>query len=117
MLNFTSLKPLKVFNFKTPALLSQGRPNGVAFNADDHKKRHNLSFSATSARRLGTHRKSISITTAATSRGGGSMSELDDNVRKLLQAFLWIAEGVYVIWLFLLPYAPVSIVMPLLYFS
>ncbi|KAI3467113.1 hypothetical protein Pfo_023776 [Paulownia fortunei] len=106
VLNFTSLKPLKIFNFRTPVLLSEGRPNGVTFNADDQKNRHNLSLSATSAWTLGTHRKFISIKTASTSGGGGSMSELDDNVRKLLQAFLWAAEGVYIIWLFLLPYAP-----------
>lgn len=35
-----------------------------------------------------------------------SVSELDDNVRKVLQFVLWATEGVYIIWLFLLPYAP-----------
>lgn len=33
--------------------------------------------------------------------------ELDDNFRKFIQIGLWIAEAVYVLWLFLLPYAPV----------
>nr|XP_043607206.1 uncharacterized protein LOC122579158 [Erigeron canadensis] len=35
-----------------------------------------------------------------------SVAELDHNVRKALQYSLWTAEGVYIIWLFLLPYAP-----------
>ncbi|KAI4357841.1 hypothetical protein L6164_001764 [Bauhinia variegata] len=35
-----------------------------------------------------------------------SEEEGDDNVRKLLQVMLWVAEGVYILWLFLLPYAP-----------
>ncbi|KAK6134078.1 hypothetical protein DH2020_032175 [Rehmannia glutinosa] len=100
--NFTSLKPLKIFNFRDPILRCEAN---FAFNADDRKK-GNLSVSAISAWRLGTRRKSIAIKTAASSGGGGSVSELDDNVRKLLQALLWVAEGVYIIWLFLLPYAP-----------
>ncbi|KAK6132050.1 hypothetical protein DH2020_034214 [Rehmannia glutinosa] len=103
--NFTSLKPLKIFNFRDPILRFEARQKGFAFNADDRKK-GNLSVSAISAWRLGTRRKSIAIKTAASSGGGGSVSELDDNVRKLLQALLWVAEGVYIIWLFLLPYAP-----------
>jgi len=32
----------------------------------------------------------------------------DDNSRRVLQIILWVAEGVYILWLFLLPYAPVS---------
>lgn len=32
----------------------------------------------------------------------------DDNLRRVLQIALWVAEGVYILWLFLLPYAPVS---------
>ncbi|PSR91183.1 Monocarboxylate transporter 6 like [Actinidia chinensis var. chinensis] len=36
-----------------------------------------------------------------------SLPEGDDgNVRRVLQFILWIAEGVYILWLFLLPYAP-----------
>lgn len=30
----------------------------------------------------------------------------DDNLRRVLQTALWGAEGVYILWLFLLPYAP-----------
>ncbi|XP_040996774.1 uncharacterized protein LOC121242852 isoform X2 [Juglans microcarpa x Juglans regia] len=37
-----------------------------------------------------------------------SADEGDDNTRRLLQIILWVAEGVYILWLFLLPYAPVS---------
>ncbi|KAF3431828.1 hypothetical protein FNV43_RR26564 [Rhamnella rubrinervis] len=32
--------------------------------------------------------------------------ELDGNLRRVLQFLLWVAEGVYILWLFLLPYAP-----------
>ena len=35
------------------------------------------------------------------------ISEEDGNVRRFLQLILWAAEGVYILWLFLLPYAPV----------
>lgn len=33
-------------------------------------------------------------------------SNEDSNLRKVIQALLWVAEGVYILWLFLLPYAP-----------
>lgn len=36
-----------------------------------------------------------------------SAEEGDDNIRRVLQVALWVAEGVYVVWLFLLPFAPV----------
>lgn len=45
---------------------------------------------------------------AAPQKPTTSTEELDDNVRKVLQVFLWTAEGVYILWLFLLPYAPVG---------
>ncbi|KAL7001201.1 hypothetical protein U1Q18_002354 [Sarracenia purpurea var. burkii] len=32
--------------------------------------------------------------------------EDDENVRRVLQFILWAAEGIYILWLFLLPYAP-----------
>ncbi|XP_059453977.1 uncharacterized protein LOC132184376 isoform X2 [Corylus avellana] len=35
-----------------------------------------------------------------------STEEGDDNSRRVLQIILWVAEGVYILWLFLLPYAP-----------
>ncbi|KAE9451038.1 hypothetical protein C3L33_17065, partial [Rhododendron williamsianum] len=38
--------------------------------------------------------------TAAAEKGDGH------NVRRVLQSVLWVAEGVYIFWLFLLPYAP-----------
>lgn len=34
-------------------------------------------------------------------------AEGNDNVRRVLQIVLWAAEAVYILWLFLLPYAPV----------
>lgn len=40
-----------------------------------------------------------------------SDEEGDDNTRRMLQIALWVAEGIYVLWLFLLPYAPVSITL------
>ncbi|CAI9096239.1 OLC1v1032336C1 [Oldenlandia corymbosa var. corymbosa] len=45
-------------------------------------------------------------TTIAGVGRGGSVTELDDNVRKFLQVALWATEAVYIVWLFLLPYAP-----------
>lgn len=35
--------------------------------------------------------------------------EGDDGMRRLLQILLWGAEGIYIFWLFLLPYAPVGV--------
>ncbi|CAK7326547.1 unnamed protein product [Dovyalis caffra] len=35
-----------------------------------------------------------------------SAEEGNVNVRKVVQIILWVAEGVYILWLFLLPYAP-----------
>lgn len=37
-----------------------------------------------------------------------SSEDSNDNVRKPIQTILWVLEGVYILWLFLLPYAPVS---------
>ncbi|KAL3654389.1 hypothetical protein CASFOL_004070 [Castilleja foliolosa] len=94
-LNLTSVKPLRILNLRDTILLS---------DAGDRKK---LSFPySLRSRRFGTRRENVSIITAASRGGGDLVPELDDNVRKLLQTILWIAEGVYVIWLFLLPYAP-----------
>ncbi|CAI9096240.1 OLC1v1032336C2 [Oldenlandia corymbosa var. corymbosa] len=42
-------------------------------------------------------------TTIAGVGRGGSVTELDDNVRKFLQVALWATEAVYIVWLFLLP--------------
>ncbi|KAH6810044.1 transmembrane protein [Perilla frutescens var. frutescens] len=103
-----SLRPLRIVNFRTPVLISEGRSNHASFNGDERKQRHSLSISNRFSLGLRLHQKFISSTTAAASGGGGggSMAELNDDVRKLLQIFLWIAEAVYIIWLFLLPYAP-----------
>ncbi|XP_028113087.1 uncharacterized protein LOC114311204 isoform X3 [Camellia sinensis] len=32
----------------------------------------------------------------------------DGNLRRVLQFSLWVAEGIYILWLFLLPYAPMA---------
>ncbi|KAL0463621.1 UNVERIFIED_CONTAM: hypothetical protein Slati_0249700 [Sesamum latifolium] len=106
--NFTPLKPSRIFKLRNPVLLFERRPKGVAFSIDDQDKSSDPSVFTARVPGLGTNPKFISTTTAATSGGGGSVSELDDNVRKLLQSLLWIAESVYIIWLFLLPYAPMS---------
>ncbi|XP_037493287.1 uncharacterized protein LOC105642006 [Jatropha curcas] len=50
-------------------------------------------------------RRKPSILNAAVSSDKGD----GDNARKVLQIILWALEGVYILWLFLLPYAPVSI--------
>nr|XP_017223688.1 PREDICTED: uncharacterized protein LOC108200121 isoform X2 [Daucus carota subsp. sativus] len=46
-----------------------------------------------------TRRKSIS-------GDEGGLDDEDGSVRRVLQFVLWAAEGVYIAWLFLLPYAP-----------
>ncbi|KAG6391702.1 hypothetical protein SASPL_149460 [Salvia splendens] len=101
-INCASIRPLRIVNFKTPVLISL-----VDFICDDRRKRRSLSISSRCARRLRLNRNFISSTTAAAGGGGGgSVSELNDGARKLLQVILWIAEAVYIVWLFLLPYAP-----------
>ncbi|KAL2546494.1 hypothetical protein Fot_15727 [Forsythia ovata] len=115
VLNFTSLKTAKSFNFNsTPHFWLREGPNSVAFSLDNKKKWPIVTTAASRTKRLAnglyncneTFRTFPSTTVAATGGGGSSVSELDDNVRKILQAVLWVAEGVYVFWLFLLPYAP-----------
>lgn len=49
----------------------------------------------------GRRRPTVSVTPS-------SLKENDGNLRRVLQIGLWVAEVVYVLWLFLLPYAPVS---------
>lgn len=46
-----------------------------------------------------------------------SSEEGEDNLRRVLRISLWVAEGVYILWLFLLPYAPVCTLFYLLKFS
>ncbi|XP_015895598.3 uncharacterized protein LOC107429431 isoform X1 [Ziziphus jujuba] len=43
---------------------------------------------------------------AVPEKSTSSNEELDGNFRRVLQFLLWVAEGVYILWLFLLPYAP-----------
>lgn len=43
-----------------------------------------------------------------------SSKEKDDNLKRVVQIGLWGAEIAYVLWLFLLPYAPVGILFMLL---
>lgn len=50
-------------------------------------------------------RRKSTVSDAAVSSEEGS----GDTVSKVLQIILWVFEGVYILWLFLLPYAPVSI--------
>lgn len=115
VLNYTSFKPVKSFDFNLkPQVLLRERPNGVPCCIGNKKKCPIVTSAASRTRRLGnglyncdnTCQKFPSTTTAATGGGDSSVSELDGNVRILLRAVLWVAEGVYVLWLFLLPYAP-----------
>ncbi|PON59540.1 Transmembrane protein [Parasponia andersonii] len=46
------------------------------------------------------------ITCHATRRRPTSDKDLDGNLKRVLQVGLWVAEGVYILWLFLLPSAP-----------
>ncbi|CAA2974046.1 hypothetical protein CDL12_21493 [Olea europaea subsp. europaea] len=115
VLNYTSFKPVTSFDFNLKhQVLLRGRPNGVACCIGNTKKCSIVTSAPSGIRRLdnglynrdNTCQKFTSTTMAATGGGGSSVSELDDNVRKILQAVLWVAEAVYVFWLFLLPYAP-----------
>ncbi|XP_051122128.1 uncharacterized protein LOC127245337 [Andrographis paniculata] len=103
----TPFEPLRIFSYRARVLLSGEGPTGVSFNADGQKKllRKSSPF-AVSADIYSSRRKSVYLKTAATSGGDGSVSELNNNVRRLLRALLWFAEGVYIFWLFFLPYAP-----------
>lgn len=58
------------------------------------------------------------ITCRATPRKptAGADEDLDSNLRKVLQALLCVAEGIYIFWLFLLPFAPVSISLCFFFF-
>ncbi|KAF8407826.1 hypothetical protein HHK36_006962 [Tetracentron sinense] len=44
--------------------------------------------------------------TTSASKSKQPPQEGDENTRRALQILLWTAEGVYILWLFLLPYAP-----------
>lgn len=64
-----------------------------------HKTSAPLHSSATLCR--ASRRKSTSMSSTSEEGENGS-------VRRVLQLALWTAEAVYILWLFLLPYAPVS---------
>ncbi|KAK6921762.1 hypothetical protein RJ641_012269 [Dillenia turbinata] len=49
---------------------------------------------------------SFSASVSKTKQPLSSDDDIDDNLRRLLQTLLWSAEGIYILWLFLLPYAP-----------
>lgn len=99
----SSFRRLRIANFRTPSIASR-----IYFNGGDRKTGHSSSLPRIDAQRL----RLPSTAVAAGGGGGGSVSELNDDVRKLLQVNLWIAEAVYIVWLFLLPYAPVSTISP-----
>ena len=40
--------------------------------------------------------------------GERELSEVETRSQRVLQVALWVMEGVYISWLFLLPYAPVN---------
>lgn len=54
-------------------------------------------------RTLSCHAARRKPTALATS---SSAEEGDGNLRRVLRIALWVAEGIYILWLFLLPYAP-----------
>ncbi|KZV47451.1 hypothetical protein F511_23031 [Dorcoceras hygrometricum] len=106
VLSFTSFRPLNIYisGFRSHFRIPEQNEINVS---PSKKSRSTPSIAAKCSNRLanGVRRKVFPVA-AATGGGGGSVSELDDNVRKILQAVLWVAEGVYIVWLFLLPYAP-----------
>ncbi|XP_071703377.1 uncharacterized protein [Rutidosis leptorrhynchoides] len=95
----TNFRHHATFQPNTPTLLfkKQQQQQIIAFQSKPLKFRQKVltAFICSASRRNPT-----------TTTSGVSVTELDDNVRKVLQYLLWAAEGVYIIWLFLLPYAP-----------
>ncbi|KAK9276205.1 hypothetical protein L1049_005736 [Liquidambar formosana] len=51
-------------------------------------------------------RKPTVSNTTTSSSSSAAASVPNGNVRRLIQFVLWLAEGIYIFWLFLLPYAP-----------
>lgn len=81
-----------------PVLFRKGRQEIVCFKSSWKKA---LTDSSSSTHHAASRRDS-------TSSSSSTDDDDDDNKqRKILQSVLWAAEGVYIIWLFLLPYAPV----------
>ncbi|VFQ85506.1 unnamed protein product [Cuscuta campestris] len=100
---------------RPPKPLFRGRHNAAAHvvKAAKWPRASSVGFASLRGERLlrfsTLHRGRRISLPAADSGGDGLVStDGDDEVqwRRSLQAILWIAEGVYVIWLFLLPYAP-----------
>ncbi|KAL4569320.1 hypothetical protein LXL04_024956 [Taraxacum kok-saghyz] len=84
---------------KTPSLIR--RRELVAFKFKPWESRKHVSKK--SGFNFAAARRNSSSTSSNTDM---SVPELDDNIRKVLQFVLWATEGVYIVWLFLLPYAP-----------
>ncbi|KAK2971561.1 hypothetical protein RJ640_017930 [Escallonia rubra] len=103
------LPPTKPFNSKPPSSLRRSRLVALSTN-QRHCRRLVLTSKDKTVKVRGlpacdaTRRNSDGDTTT----GGASAPEqgASDNVRRGLQIVLWLAEGVYILWLFLLPYAP-----------
>lgn len=100
---------------RPPKLLLRGRQNDLA-NIKTTKWPHGstkLGFlrrdKLLNFNRINWKRGKVLLAAKSGGSGDGSVLENEDNVqrRRLIQTILWIAEGVYVLWLFLLPYAPV----------
>nr|GEW05628.1 monocarboxylate transporter 6 like [Tanacetum cinerariifolium] len=85
----------------TQSFFKRQQTFAFTFNSKPYNNLHNnnLSSSQTSLISSATRRTS-------TTADDVSVTEIDDNLRKALQFLLWAAEGVYIVWLFLLPYAP-----------
>lgn len=105
VLSCSSLKPFPLQLPPTPSM-----PN-LSCRPNNPQCRYNGTRSFSNGRSLGV-RGPITQYHAQnknSSRGGGGVS--DDEVaqvavRRAQQVALWVAEAVYVVWLFLLPYAP-----------
>ncbi|KAJ0447576.1 hypothetical protein HanRHA438_Chr17g0813481 [Helianthus annuus] len=92
----TNFRRPTTFHLKTPPLFRR-QEEVVSFNSKPLELQKRISTKNASV--CSASRRSTTTTDA-------SVSELDDNTRRVLQFALWTAEGVYIIWLFLLPYAP-----------
>lgn len=94
---YTLTSPLSPFRFFRPQqpLLSPLISTTTPFSLSPNRR--NCSLTRPAARRKPTFVDSTDFS-----------NDGDSNVRRLLQVLLWGAEAVYILWLFLLPYAPVS---------
>ncbi|XP_030491639.2 uncharacterized protein LOC115707740 [Cannabis sativa] len=110
-------QPSSLFSWKNRFQLNTnrvGQPHHVATNkwlcrlddsipSDDLKLLKHTKLNSIKLSKITCHATPRKPTSVVAEEGE---EDLDDNLRRALQFLLWVAEGVYILWLFLLPYAP-----------